>query len=78
MQNLADVGQRVKRSEHIGPDDDAGSEVAEHGAHAQRAPERCGDCRGGEKHRHLNELRRHHGLPSTLLGPVSTRAAELD
>ena len=56
-----DVVQRVERPEHIRPDDDAGGEIAEHGAHAQGAAERRGDRRGGKKHRHLNELRRHHG-----------------
>ena len=67
MEHRVDVVERVKRAEHVRPDDHAGGEIAEHGAQAQRAPERCGNDGGGEKHRHLNELRRHHGLPSDFL-----------
>ena len=65
LENGIDVVQRVERSEHIGPDDDAGGEIAEHGAHAQGPAERRGDDGGGEKHRHLNQLRRDHGSTST-------------
>ena len=73
MEHRVDVVERVKRAEHVRPDDHAGGEIAEHGAQAQRAPERCGNDGGGEKHRHLNELRRHHGLPSDFLILPSTR-----
>ena len=43
MQHLADIVQRVERAEHVRPDDDAGGEIAEHGAHAQGAAERRGN-----------------------------------
>jgi len=43
MQELADVIQRVERTKHIGSNDHAGSEIAEHSAHAERAAERRSD-----------------------------------
>ncbi len=35
MHQLVDVVERVIRAEHVRPDDHAGGEIAEHGAHAQ-------------------------------------------
>ena len=68
LQHRADIVQRVKRAEHMRPDDDAGGEIAEHGARTQGAAERRSDRRRGKKHSHLNELRRHHGSLFRLRG----------
>ena len=60
MQDALDTVELVERPENIRADDHAGGEIAEHGAHAKNAAERCGNGSGGEKHRHLDQLRRNH------------------
>ena len=57
---LLDIVELVERPENIRADDHAGGEIAEHGAHAKNAAERRGNGSGGEKHRHLDQLRRNH------------------
>ena len=62
MQDALDTVELVERPENIRADDHAGGEIAEHGAHAKNAAERRGNGSGGEKHRHLDQLRRNHRL----------------
>ena len=62
VQDAFDVVKLVERPEEIRADDDAGGEVAEHGAHAQDATERRGNSGGGQKHRHLDQFSLHHRL----------------
>jgi hypothetical protein len=60
MQDALDTVELIERPENIRADDHAGGEIAEHGAHAKNAAERRGNGSGGEKHRHLDQLRRNH------------------
>src|SRR5262249_61601923 len=71
MEELANVIQRIEGAEHIGPDDHACGEIAEHSAHAERTANRRSNGRRGKKYRHLNELRRDHGLARVSLASVA-------
>ncbi len=60
MEDVLDVVDRIDEADAERADHDAGREIAEHRAEAQEAAERRGNGGGGQKHRHLNEFRRHH------------------
>jgi hypothetical protein len=62
MENVLDVVERKNQADAKRTDDDAGGEIAEHRAEAKKAAERRGNGSGGEKHRHLDQLRRYHRL----------------
>ncbi len=61
LEDLLDIVEGVEGPERIGANDDAGGEIAKHCADAEEATERRGNSGGGQKHRHLNQLRRCHG-----------------
>jgi hypothetical protein len=84
LENLLDIVEGVERSQHIGADDDAGAEIAEHRANPEEAAERRSNSGGCQKNHHLDQLRRCHGclvpLPSlgtTRIGKQPGEAAAL-
>ena len=61
LENLLDIVEGVEGAQHVGSDDHTGGEITQHGADAEKPAEWGSNSGGGQKHRHLNELRRGHG-----------------